>query len=201
MNPTLNFTAGGRTMKVLRIACALLLAAAFWPRTGAAQEVAPKTFRLGPGDKLSVVVWKQPSLSLQLAVGPDGVLRFPLIGDVKAAGLTVSEVEDEIATGLKKHLQEPQVGVSLAEVQSYRIYVIGEVQRPGEHVAPGPVTVVQAIALAFGFTPFAHRDRVTVVGPPGSGRPVRHFDYERFVAQQAMNQSFVLQPGDTVVVQ
>jgi polysaccharide export outer membrane protein len=100
---------------------------------------------------------------------------------------------------LREHVRDPQVSVTLQDARSYRVYVIGEVLRPGEFEVKGPVGVVQAIAMAGGFTPFATRTNVVIVGR-GAPERRRAFDYDAFVAGSAGARDLVLAPGDTVVV-
>jgi polysaccharide biosynthesis/export protein len=164
-----------------------------------AQAPAPADFNLGPGDVLNVSIWKQPGLSLILPVAPDGSINYPLIGQVRVAGLTVKQLEEVLSRRLRDHVRDAQVTVTLSETHSYRIYVVGEVSRPGEFEVKLPITVLQAIAIAGGFTPFASRGKVAVVSrAPGAGR--RGFDYDGFVAGKEGAANFVLLPGDTVVV-
>lgn len=167
---------------------------------GAARAQAPAPFRLGPGDVLSVSVWKQPALSLQMPVAPDGTLRYPLAGQIDVQGRTLAEVEAALAAKLGEQLREVLVTVSLVQVQSYRVYVLGEVLRPGELVLRTPVTVVQALAMANGFTPFAKRDKVLVVRRRGATETRESFDYEAYVRSGATGPG-ELEPGDIVIAQ
>lgn len=157
-------------------------------------------FVLGPGDVVAITVWKQPSLSLTLPVAPDGGISYPLVGHLVAAGLTVRQLESLVTTRLREQLKDPQVSVALQDARSYRVYVIGEVARPGEFEVKGPVTVLQAIAMAGGFTPFAARSKVAVVATPAHGGERRGFDYDAFVAGRGNVTNLILMPGDTVVV-
>lgn len=164
-----------------------------------AQAAPPAEFNLAPGDVLNVSVWKQPGLSLVLPIAPDGSINYPLIGLIHAAGLTVKQLEQALTGRLRAHVRDPVLTVTLSEARSYRVYVVGEVVRPGEFEVKGPVTVLQAIAMAGGFTPFASRaDLVIVSGTPADAR--RDFDYDAFVAGKDGTTNFVLLPGDTVVV-
>jgi polysaccharide biosynthesis/export protein len=158
-------------------------------------------FRLGAGDVLMVTVWKQPALSMQLPVGPDGFMNYPLAGRVSVAGKTLDEVEAALVAGLGKELRDVVVTVSLVQVHSYRIYVIGDVLRPGEFVLRAPVSVIQALAMANGFTPFAKRDRITLIRRDAAGQETRStFDYAAYLAS-GTSPDRVLEPGDTLIVQ
>lgn len=184
-------------------ALALLLFGALHA-AGAAADDAPAMqagFRLGAGDVLMVTVWKQPALSMQLPVGPDGFMNYPLAGRIEVAGRTLDEVEAALVAGLGKELRDVVVTVSLVQVHSYRIYVIGEVLRPGEFVLRAPVSVIQALAMANGFTPFARRDRITLIRRDAAGRETRSaFDYAAYLASGTPPDR-VLEPGDMLIVQ
>lgn len=157
-------------------------------------------FRIGAGDVLLVTVWKQPALSLQLPVGPDGTLNYPLAGHIKAAGRTLPELEAALAGGLASQLRDAVVTVSLVQVHSFRIYILGEVLRPGEFELKGPLSLVQALALANGFTPFAKRERIVLVRRSADGSETRQsFDYAAYLAGGQPDP--MLQPGDTLIVQ
>ena len=197
-----------------RALCHALLAAALWCGAAAAMAqpaVAPvpaqalasgggAAFRLGPGDVLSVTVWKQPALSLQLPVAPDGTLRYPLAGQIDVQGHTLAEVEAALAARLGEQLREVTVTVSLVQVHSLRVYVIGEVLRPGEFVLRAPVSVVQALAMASGFTPFAKRDKVLLIRRRGGTETREAFDFTAYVRGEG-GAVAELEAGDTLVVQ
>jgi len=179
---------------------ALLFSSAAQAQTPQAAQAAPGAFRLGPGDVLSVTVWKQPALSMQLPVAPDGTLRYPLAGQLNVQGSTLADVEAALAAKLGEQLREVVVTVSLVQVQSYRVYVLGEVLRPGELILRAPVGVLQAVAMANGFTPFAKRDKVLIVRRSGGNETRETFDYDAYVRGDARSPA-VLEPGDTVIAQ
>ncbi|MBK8378774.1 MAG: polysaccharide export protein [Nitrospira sp.] len=107
-------------------------------------------FRLGAGDVLNVFIWKHKELSTMVTVRPDGKINYPLIGEIEAKGLTLGEIEERINKQLKQHIQDPQVTVILEATHSFRIFVLGEVMQPGVFDLKGPVTVIQALAMARG---------------------------------------------------
>lgn len=157
-------------------------------------------FTLGEGDVISVFVWKHPGLSKQVPVRPDGKISYPLIGEIEAAGLTVKQIEETIIRELKRNIRDPQVTVTLQKAHSFRIYVLGEVVRPGVFELKGPVTVVQAIAMAGGFTPFASRGKIIIFNPSVNRGQHRLFNYRSFINRKEIDQNIVLRPGDTVLV-
>jgi polysaccharide biosynthesis/export protein len=156
-------------------------------------------FRLGPGDVLNVFIWKHKELSTIVTVRPDGMITYPLIGEVQASGLTVGEVEERLTKQLKRQIQDPQVTTILEATHSFRVYVLGEVLQPGVFDLKGPVTVVQALAMARGLTTFASKSKIFVVQSGKSGLRIP-FNYDKYVQGEEVEQNVVLRPGDTVIV-
>jgi polysaccharide export outer membrane protein len=155
-------------------------------------------YRIGREDVLDVAVWRDADLSRTLPVRPDGYISMPMTGDVLAAGKTPTELAEEIKTRLQPYVQEPRVTVIVREVNSSRVFVTGEVTRPGAYPLRGRVSVIQAIALAGGFTDFANSDGITVLRSDGQGGqiPVRYSD----LLSPDGGQDVILRPGDTIVV-
>jgi len=148
---------------------------------------------------LNVSIWKNKELSTSVTVRPDGMITYPLVGEIEVNGLTVGEVEERLTKLLKRQIQEPQVTVILEATYSFRIYVLGEVLQPGVFELKGPVTIVQALAIARGLTTFASRSKIFVVpaGKAGSRQP---FNYDKYLNGEAVEQNIVLRPGDTIIV-
>ena len=113
----------------------------------------PPIFLLGSGDLLRIFVWNHPNLSLNVPINPNGNINYPLIGELNVSGSTETQLERTIAKKLRNHIKNPQVTVTLMEVHSYRVYVIGEVIHSGHFSVKGALTVSQALAMAGGFTP------------------------------------------------
>lgn len=176
----------------------------------------PEPYKIGREDVLDISVWKDPELSRMMPVRPDGYVSLPIIGDVAAAGKTPTELAAEIKTKLTPYVQEPRVTVSVREVNSARVYVTGEVAHPGAYPLRGRISVLQAIALAGGFTDFADRDGMMVLrkGQQAGQIPVRYSDLisaEQGTGgdeksgtggsgQEKLDLDVDLMPGDTVVV-
>jgi polysaccharide export outer membrane protein len=164
-----------------------------------------KEFLLGPEDVLEVVVWRNQDLSRQVVIRPDGMISLPLIGDVKASGLTANQLAEEIAKRLKEFKETPSVSVSVKEVNSYYVYVLGEVTKPGKYPLKSYTTVLQAISLAGGFTPYASKNMMQVVrnSANGEGRPheIRiPVKYDDIVSGTGSLGNFYVRSGDTIVV-
>lgn len=157
-------------------------------------------YELGPEDAIEVSVWKEPDLTKQLVVRPDGKISFPLVGELQAAGKTVSQVRDEIHSKLEKYVTDAQVTVILLKAQHYKIYVVGKVNKPGEQLVGRPTTVMQALAMAGGLTPFASPGNIVVLRKAGDQNLVYPFNYSAVARGESLEQNRTLVPGDVVVV-
>jgi polysaccharide export outer membrane protein len=166
-----------------------------------AERRAAGTYLVGPGDVLQVRAWKNEALSQRVIVRPDGFVTLPLIGDVRAGGRTVEAIAADVA-GRAAHFytEVPVVAVEVAELHGYRVYVLGEVARPGELTPRGPITVLQAIALAGGFTRFASPNSVVIVRHDARGERRIPFSYGEVVEKGDLDQDLPLLTSDTVVV-
>lgn len=168
------------------------------PSAPVATAGAEEPYRIGREDVLDISVWRDPDLSRTLPVRPDGFITLPMAGEVQAEGRTTVELEQDIARRLQKYIQSPRVTVMVREVNSARVFVTGEVQKPGAFPLRGNVTVLQALAMAGGLTEFADRNGMMVIrGNNGPRIPVRYSD---LVDRRGQGADFPLQPGDTVVV-
>jgi len=166
-----------------------------------AERRATRAYTVGPGDVLEVRTWKNEALSQRVTVRLDGFITLPLLGDVQAEGRPVQAIGREIAQRAGKFYTEPQVvAVEVAELHSYRIYVVGEVARPGEFAPRAEVSVLQAIALAGGFTRFAAPNDVVIVRRDASGDRRIPFAYDHVVEGGDLRQDLPLKANDTVVV-
>jgi polysaccharide export outer membrane protein len=155
-------------------------------------------YRLGPGDKLRVEVYREPQLSQSLQVRPDGKITLPLVGDFMAANRTAMELRDSLATALKEYVTNPVVTVIVVEASAAQVYVIGEVERPGTLVMQGPMTVLQALAQSGGLREFADRSDIRILRKTQNGTQTLSFDYKEAI--KGRRDPTYLQPGDTVVV-
>jgi polysaccharide export outer membrane protein len=162
--------------------------------------VMSEEYRLGPGDKLRIEVYKDPQLSQSVQVRPDGKITLPLIGDIEANGHTPIEMRDTITTSLKEYVTNPTVTVIVVEALASKVYVMGEVTHPGTMELHGPTTILQALAMAGGFKEFANTKDVKVLRPNGDrgGVETIKFNYKNVINGDA--RPFYLRSGDTVVV-
>jgi polysaccharide biosynthesis/export protein len=173
--------------------------AAVRPQPSAPMPVAPD-YVIGPEDLLLVSVWKNETLSRQLPVRPDGKISMPLLHDIDAAGLTPLQLRDKIAKALAEYMPNPEVSVTVLEVRSYRVSVLGEVQRPGVLQLKAPTTVLEALAMAGGFRDFASPSKIIIFRKDEKGETRRlRFNYNRAVGS-AGEENLTLRSGDVVVV-
>ena len=159
-------------------------------------------YTIGPEDVLEITVWRNTDLSKVVAVRPDGRISLPLIGDVGAAGRTAAQLAEAIAEKLKEFKENPQVSIVVKEVNSYAIYVLGEVSKPGKYPLKSKTTLLQAITLASGFTPAAARNKIVVFrfGEQGGKDSKIKASYDDIIMRDESPQNIQLKPGDTIVV-
>ncbi len=184
---------------VLALGCAPRISPTVEAQAAAAQVVEDK-YQLGPEDVIEISVWKEPDLTKQLAVRPDGKISYPLIGEVQAAGKTVKQLREDISKRLEKYVTDAQVTVILLKTQYYKIYVMGKVNKPGEFLVGRPATVMQALAMAGGLTPFASPTRIVIIRKTGNTEQTLPFDYKAVSRGEFLEQNITLLPGDVVVV-
>lgn len=160
----------------------------------------PGAYVIGEQDVLNINVWKEPDLSGTTVVRPDGKITLPLVNDIQVVGLTTKELQELLTEKLKPFLTVPQVTVSPREINSRKVYVIGQVSHEGAFGINGTTTVLQMIAQVGGLRDFAKRKRIYVMRTE-NGKQIRYpFNYDDVIQGKRMNQNILLQPGDTVVV-
>jgi polysaccharide export outer membrane protein len=168
--------------------------------TASKVPVSDPDYKIGPQDILRVDVWKEPDISRTVPVRPDGKISLPLLNDVQAAGLTPMQLAAAIGDGFKKYITTPQVTVSVTEINSRRVYVTGEVTRPGAFPLLPNMTVLQALSSSGGFTAFAKLKNIYVLRVE-EGKQVKHpFNYKDVVSGKNQEQNILLQPGDVIIV-
>jgi polysaccharide export outer membrane protein len=155
---------------------------------------------INPGDELQISVWREEGLDQKVLVRPDGLISFPLAGHIRAAGQTTQQIETIIRARLARYIENPQVNVSVIATPGYRIYMVGQVQRPGPITETRPLTVMQALALAGGFTPFADEDSLIIIRKVAGKQRFISFKYSRAKRGVDLEQNITLQSGDTIVV-
>ena len=174
------------------------------PKSGPTGEAVPAndtSYKIGAQDVLRIDVWKEPEVSRAgLPVRPDGKISLPLLNDVQAAGLSPLELSNVISEGLKKFMNNPQVTVTVLDINSKRVYVTGEVRRPGAFAMLPHMTVLEALTNSGGFTQFARIKGIYVLRNEG-GKQVKYpFNYKDVIKGNHPEQNIEMQPGDLIVV-
>jgi len=164
-----------------------------------APGVSDEEYRLGPGDKLRIEVYKDAQLSQSVQVRPDGKITLPLVGDVNASSSTPIELRDAITTSLKEYITNPTVTVIVVEATAATAYVMGEVNHPGAVSLQAPLTVMQALALAGGLKDFADAKNIRILRPGRAGT-VEAIAFNYKTAMKSTVTPIYLRRGDTVVV-
>jgi polysaccharide export outer membrane protein len=163
-----------------------------------AAPIVEDEYRMNPGDKLRIEVYKDAQLSQSVQVRPDGKVTLPLIGDVVASGRTPIELRDTIGAALREYVTNPTVTVIVVEAMAASAYVMGEVNHPGAVSLQAPLTVLQALALAGGLKDFADAKNIRILRKEPGGVQVINFNYRDAV--KSASAPIYLRPGDTVVV-
>jgi len=156
---------------------------------------------IGPEDVLQVTVWKNDTLSRVVPVRPDGKISLPLLHDVQAAGLTSMQLRDKISRALGEFMPNPEVSVIVTDVRSFRVSVMGEVQRPGVLLLKSSTTILEAIAMAGGFRDFASPSKIVVVRKDAAGATQKiPFNYNKAIRNGEAEDNIYLKTGDVIVV-
>lgn len=169
---------------------------------GAAKKSATSdpNYVIGAQDMLDINVWKELDLSRTVPVRPDGKISLPLLNDVQAAGLTPTQLAEQITASLKKFVTGPQVTVIVTQINSQRIYLMGEVTRAGAYPLLPGMTVLQGLSSGGGFTQFANLKKIYILRTVDGKQEKHAFNYKDVVSGKATDQNIVLKAGDTIVV-
>ena len=182
----------------LLILCGALLCSS---DTGYAQtDTRDDLYPIGPGDVLDVSVWKDESLTRTTVVRPDGFISFPLIGNIRAADRTASELKAEIEKKLDRYVPGVTLSLEIREIRSLVIYVIGRVNNPGRFLLTNDINVLQALASAGGLNPFANRNDIKVFRQGVEETTIFPFQYDQVIDGKRLEQNIYLRRGDVVVV-
>ena len=166
--------------------------------TSAANQVGPD-YVIGPDDVLHIAVWKEADLTATLPVRPDGKISLPLLDDVQASGLTPKQLADSVTEKLKKYIADPRVTVVVNQINSKRVYMVGEVSHTGPMPLLANMTVLQAISSA-GLTQFANTKGIYVLRTENGKQQKMPVNYKKLVKGDQINENYLLKPGDTIVV-
>jgi len=207
------FRSGGERPRLAIAMLAVLVFLGLTPLAGAQEGVsdageAPESgstsqvdYLIGKEDILKVTVFGEESLSVEtMPVRPDGKISLPLLGDVLAAGKSPEGLADELTEMYKDHVLAPEVTVMVVAINSFKVYILGNVQNPGEQTFGRQTTLLQALAMAGGFSDFANTKRIVVIREEAAGHRRMVVNYEKIVSGQNLEMNLKLKPGDTIVV-
>jgi len=167
--------------------------------TATARPAAP--YVIGPDDVLSIVFWKDKDLSAEVTVRPDGKVSLPLLNDIQAQGRTPDELRDALKQAAQAFVEDPNPTVMVKEIKSRRVFITGQVEKPGPYPLTGETTVLQLIAMAGGMREFADGSNITIIRKADNGRTeILPFNYRDVLKRKNLTQNVQLKPGDTVVV-
>ena len=206
-----------RRLTLLTVAFSLLLALSMGAQeaagrqhpqaiTSGANEIAKKVatqdpnYVIGSQDMLDISVWREPDFSRTVPVRPDGKISLPLLNDMQAAGLTPSQLAEELTKSLNKFVTNPQVTIIVTQINSQRFYVLGEATRPGAYTLIPDMTILQALSNAGGFTTYANSKKIYLLRQENGKQQKLSFNYKEIIAGKRTEQNIVLKNGDTIVV-
>ena len=166
----------------------------------ATDVVVPPGYVIGPDDLLSIVYWKDKDMSSESQVRPDGKISLPLLNEMTAAGLTPEQLRQQITQESMRFMEEPSVTVVVRQINSRKVFITGEVNKPGPYPLMGPTSVIQLIAMAGGLREYANSKKFVIMRID-QGQPVSlPFNYPAVTSGKNLKQNVELKPGDTVVV-
>jgi polysaccharide biosynthesis/export protein len=161
----------------------------------------PSGYVIGVDDVLSILFWREKDLSApEITVRPDGKVTLPLLNDVQAAGLTPEQLRDAVLDAARKYVEDPNPTVIVKEIKSRKVFITGQVEKPGPYPLNGSVTVLQLIATAGGLRDFADGKNISVIRVREGKQSVFEFNYQELLKKRYLTQNIELAPGDTVVV-
>jgi len=160
----------------------------------------PPGYVIGPEDVLLVLYWREKEMSVETSVRPDGMITLPLLNEVKAAGLTPEQLRQAVEKAAAEFVEEPSVTVVVKQINSWRVFVTGNVVKAGVYPLTASMTVLQAIAAAGGLNEYADEKGISVIRTEGGQTKRFKFNYKDVRRGQRLDQNIALKPGDTIVV-
>ncbi len=160
----------------------------------------PADYVIGTDDLLGIVFWRDKEMSGDVVVRPDGMITLPLINDVMAAGLTPDALRVRIVELAQRFLEEPSATVVVKQINSRKVFITGEIGKPGPYTLTSPMTVLQLIALAGGLREYAHQEQIMIMRVEKGKAFTLPFDYASVAKGKKLQQNVLLKPGDTVVI-
>jgi len=185
---------------IVTLSCAIILVFMSCVTAGAASEAYPE-YIIGCGDVLDILTWREEAFSVPEAlVRTDGKITVPLINDVQAAGKTPEQLQKKLEEKLKDYVTNPEVTVTVRDPASHRFYILGEVQHTGEYPLTKRLTVLQAFALAGGFTEWASKKEILLVRKQGDRDTTLRINYKELAEGENLENNVYIQVDDTIIV-
>lgn len=160
----------------------------------------PPGYVIGTEDVLTVVVWREPDMSGESVVRPDGMITLPLINEIRAAGLTPEQLREQLTVAAAKYVAEPSVSVSVKAINSRKAYIVGQVSKPGPYPLVAPMTVMQLITIAGGLLEYADAENIVILRRENGKDTSYLFNYRDIEKRRRLTQNIELKPGDQVIV-
>ena len=193
-------SASAQTAKPAASAQSMPAAAAAAAAPRATDPVLPPGYVIGTDDVLSIMFWKDKDMSADAQVRPDGRIALPLINEVQAAGLTPDQLREKIVEESKKYMEDASVTVVVREINSRKVFITGEVNKPGPYPLTSTTTVMQLIAMAGGLREYANGKKIAIMRSENGKQRRLPFNYKDIIEGKNLQQNIELKPGDTVVV-
>lgn len=195
----IGFLSNWRLLAAAVAACALPFCSGFAQESDSANGRSD-VYLIKPGDLLEISVWAEENLQREAVVQPDGRISFPLVGVVDAANSSVDQIQIRVAERLSQYIPDPVVTVSIKEIRGNRIYILGQVQNPGQFIMNPQIDIMQALALAGGTTPFAELNDIKILRRTGNSQTFIQFRYADIVRGRNLEQNIMLESGDVILV-
>jgi polysaccharide export outer membrane protein len=170
------------------------------PQTLAAPATEPPSYVIGPDDSLAILFWSEKELSGDVIVRPDGKISLPLLNEIQAAGLTPEQLRASLTRAAQKYVEDGTVTVVVKAINSRRVFITGQVTKPGAYPLPGPMTVLQLIAIAGGLVEYADAKNISVIRTENGTSLSYPFNFNDVRNRKNVEQNIELKPGDTVIV-
>ena len=160
----------------------------------------PPGYVIGPDDQLTVIYWREKDLSADVVVRPDGQISLPLLNDIVAAGLTPEQLRVTITQGATKFIEDPTVSVVVKAINSRKVFITGQIGKPGPYPLGGPTSVLQLIATAGGIAEYADKKKIVIVRRENGKETTLRFNYDDVMKGKNLEQNIDLKPGDSIIV-
>jgi len=162
--------------------------------------VPPADYVIGSGDVLQISVWREPDMSAEVMVRPDGRISLPLLNEVTVVGMTTDQLREKLTTDAKRYIQDPVVNVGVKQINSRQVSISGQVAKSGTYPLLTSMTVLQLIATAGGLNEYAKQKDIMIIRTENGQTKTFRFNYDEVSHGKNLKQNIDLKPGDQVIV-